>query len=213
MIAANDFYFSPANKHHSQEPAVPTPGSVEISLSTISLNNILQLAAPLAANEIFHNATFDLDYQKKGFLGLYNFRVDRIHTNEVDGFDIKDFSFKEGTNTVVLTVGGVNIDAEMEGVASCMWLIKGHFQSFTIKNLTMRVEIAIDTMPDGVHYKVLQTTDVHIEDFTLTMRERVWNNLVRDTYDVLLVSVNTLMNRFIPHKIDKKVNEYNKKLQ
>jgi hypothetical protein len=35
------------------EPLVPNPGSLSSTLYVPSLNNILQLAAPLAANEIF----------------------------------------------------------------------------------------------------------------------------------------------------------------
>jgi predicted 3-demethylubiquinone-9 3-methyltransferase (glyoxalase superfamily) len=109
------------------------------------MNNILQLAAPLAANEALQNHTFNINYQKKGFLKMYNFEINQIHFITVDGFDIKDFSFKNGTDTVVLTVGNVNIDATIDGMASCLWLIKGHFEAFTIKNLTIKIEISIDS--------------------------------------------------------------------
>ncbi len=76
---------------------------------------------------------------------MYNFEINQIQFNTVDGFDIKDFSFKNGTDTVVLTVGNVNIDATIDGMASCLWLIKGHLEAFTIKNLTIKVEISIDS--------------------------------------------------------------------
>lgn len=88
----------------------------------------MQLAAPLAANELFQNKTYEINYKKKGFLHVYNIEIDSIHTNSVDGFTIKDFSFKPGTNTLVLTVGGVNADVEMKGKASCLWLIKGSIE-------------------------------------------------------------------------------------
>ena len=103
----------------------------------------MQLAAPLAANEIFQNKTFEINYKKKGFLHVYNVEIDSIHTNSVDGFTIKDFSFKNGTNTLVLTVGGVDIDVETKGKASCLWLISGSIQAIKIKNLTMQVEFTI----------------------------------------------------------------------
>lgn len=154
LVASQDYYFAP-HKRPDVVPLEPTPGSVEVSLSVQSLNNILQLAAPLAANEIFNNKTFELDYQRQGLLKIYNFQVDQIHTYSVDGFEVKDFSFKNNTNILVLTVGGVNINATMEGEASCVWLIKGHFEAFTITNLTMVIEIEIENKEDDVHYKVL----------------------------------------------------------
>ena len=137
------FYFSPQTK--STVPATPEPGSVSATLSIASLNNILQLAAPLAANEIFQNKTFEINYKKKGFLKIYNVEIDSVHTNSVDGFTVKDFSFKNGTNTLVLTVGGVDIDATTKGKATALWLIPCSIEAVKVKNLTMQVEISTDS--------------------------------------------------------------------
>ncbi len=92
---------------------------------------------------------------------LYNVEIDSIHTNSVDGFTVRDFSFKPNTNTLVLTVGGVDVDATMIGRASCLWFVKGHFTAFTIKNITFKMEIST-TSDDKVHYKIVETTDFHI---------------------------------------------------
>jgi len=67
--ADSSFYFTPKPESNDVTPA---PGSVSATLSVQSLNNILQLAAPLAANEIFQNKTFNINYKKKGFLKIYN---------------------------------------------------------------------------------------------------------------------------------------------
>ena len=63
----------------------------------------------------------------------------------MDGFSIKDLSFKEGTDTLVLKIGGIDINANIKGSASCLWLFSGHFEAVTIKNLTTVIEISTKT--------------------------------------------------------------------
>jgi len=43
-------------------PISPAPGGLSSTLKVSSLKNILQLGAPLTANEVFKNATFELDF-------------------------------------------------------------------------------------------------------------------------------------------------------
>ena len=82
----------------------------------------------------------------------------------MDGFTIKDLSFKEGTDTLVLKIGGIDINANIKGSASCLWLFSGHFEAITIKNLTMVIEIATKTK-DSVHFEIKESTYFHIDDF------------------------------------------------
>lgn len=67
----------------------------------------------------------------------------------------------------------MDISATLIGKASCIWLISGHFEAFTIKNLTMVIEIST-TSYDQVHYKIVETTDFHISDFSIQMKEKTW---------------------------------------
>lgn len=131
---------------------------------------------------------------------VYNVEVDSIHTNSVDGFTIKDFSFKNGTNTLVLTVGGVDIDAVTVGKASCLWLISGSIEAVKVKNLTMQVEISTQS-DDQVHYKVVEMSSFHIDDFEVTMGQKVWQTLIDASHKLLLITFNTLVDRFLPNQI------------
>ncbi len=164
------------------------------------------------ANELLENKTFELHYQKKGFGKFYNFEINQIHFNHVDGFDVKEFGFKEGTDTLLLKIGGVNIDATLEGKASALWLIAGHFESFTITNLTMRLEVSIDAAKDQVKYKVVEDTDFHIQDFNIKMKESIWNMMLIKSHDYLLTTINLVLNRFVPNRIQRKVVAYNNKI-
>ena len=65
-----------------------------------SLNNILQLAAPLAANELLQNKTYITNINRTVLLGMYTIILNSIHLNSVDGFDVKDLSFVDKTDTL-----------------------------------------------------------------------------------------------------------------
>ena len=60
---------------------------------------------------------------KKGFLGVYTIEIDSVHLNSVDGFAVKDLSFVDKTDTLKLSLGGINIDMDLTGKATAMWLI------------------------------------------------------------------------------------------
>ena len=130
----------------------------------------------------------------------------------MDGFDVKEFGFKEGTDTLLLKIGGVNVDATVQGKASALWLIAGHFESFTITNLTMWLEVSIDAAKDEVKYKVVEDTDFHVQDFNIKMKESVWNMLLIKSHDYLLNTINVVLNRFVPNRIQRKVVDYNNKI-
>lgn len=51
----------------------PKPGSITSTLSVESLNQIVQLAAPLMMNEFLSNKTYEIGFRKRGWLGIYDF--------------------------------------------------------------------------------------------------------------------------------------------
>jgi len=76
---------APADLSPANDELVPTPGSISSTMSVKSLNHILSLAAPLAANEILNGKTFDVGMDKKGFLNFYEVEVGSVKCNSVDG--------------------------------------------------------------------------------------------------------------------------------
>ena len=114
----------------------PTPGSISSTLKVSSLNNILQLAAPLTANEMFKDKTYDINYVNDGFLGIYKIQLDSIHSNDVDGFTSLGLEFIEDTNDLMLTIGGVNIDVSMTGFVQAAGFIKGNIEGIKVTNAT-----------------------------------------------------------------------------
>lgn len=91
MFAASYHFTAPAELE-------PTPGSLSSTLKVSSLNNILKLGAPLSANKLFKNQTYDFDVHKRGFLGIYDLKLSQIHSNDVSGFSDVNLGFINGTD-------------------------------------------------------------------------------------------------------------------
>ena len=96
-----------------------------------SLDNILARVVPLAATEIFTNYTLNINYKASGLFGIYNIEIDSLTTNSIK---VKDTSltFVPNTDTLQLTLSGVDIDATLVGKATAIKLIPASIDAFTI---------------------------------------------------------------------------------
>lgn len=129
-----------ASLHHTQNELEPQPGSISSTLYVPSLNNILGLAIPLAINQVLNNHTFNLNYTSKGLWDLYHIHIDSITTNSVDVGDRK-LDFVGDSDTLELSIKGINVDASMIGRATAMKLIPASIDAFTITNLTLVLQM------------------------------------------------------------------------
>lgn len=77
---------------------------------------------------------------------------------------MKDLSFIEGTDILQLTLGGINIDAEINGTAKALSLIPCSIDAIKITNFTMKVG-ASTTSDDEVHYTLGLESWFQIGDF------------------------------------------------
>lgn len=189
---------------------VPEPGSLSTTLSVPSLNNILGLGIPLAINQVLNNHTFDLDYTSKGLWGLYYIHIDSITTNSVDVGERK-LDFVGDSNTLELSIKGINLDATMIGKATAAKLIPASIDAFTIKNLTLNLKLNT-TSSDQVIYKLGGSSYFHIDDFTITMGQWVWQKLVDVNHGLLLSILNTGIEKILPAYIEGRVGAFNRRV-
>ena len=77
---------------------------------------------------------------------------------------MKDLSFVEGTDILQLSLGGINIDAEITGTAKALSLIACSIEAIKITNFTMIVG-ASTTSDDEVHYTLGLDSWFQISDF------------------------------------------------
>lgn len=186
------------------------PGGVMASLNVTSLNNILQLAAPLSANKVLNGNTFAINYKKKGFLGVYNVDIQDISFITVDGFDVRDVSFKEGTDTLVATVGGIDVNATCNAEVSGLWVIGAALEAFTLKNITVQIELAT-TSDNQVNWQLSEVTRLSLEDLTLTLDSRFWQRLVNKNMNLIKIGIYTGLQKVVSI-IDAKAAALNAKL-
>jgi hypothetical protein len=98
----------------------------------------------------------------KGFTG--SIEIDSVHFNSVDGFDLKDLSFIEDTDTLQLSLGVINIDTELVGMAKLLHLVPCSIDALKIENFTMKVATNTSCI-DGVRFKIGGESWFHIQDF------------------------------------------------
>ena len=194
-------------RHHDIEPL---PGSISASLNVTSLNNILQLAAPLMASELLNDKTFKINYHKKGWKGIYNIDIEDVHFNKVDGFDVRDISFKEGTDTIMVTVGGVNVNATCDAKVSGLWVITAGLEAFTVENITLQLEVSTSSA-DEVHWQLHEVTRLSLQDLTLTMSNDFWQTLVNENIKLIKIGIAKGLQKLID-MVDSKVAAFNLKL-
>ena len=188
----------------------PLPGSIAASLNVTSLNNILALAAPLAANEVLNGKTFEINYKKRGIAGIYSIDIKDITFITVDGFDVKDISFREGTDTLVATVGGINVNANCTAKASGLWVISAALEHFKVDNITMQLELST-TSTDDVHWQLHEVTRLSIQDLNLTMSNEFWQVLVDKNMVLIKMGIYKGLQTLIK-KIDAAADAFNAKL-
>ena len=188
----------------------PLPGSMAASLNVTSLNNILQLAAPLAANKLLDGHTYEINYQKRGFAGVYNIDIKDISFITVDGFDVREVAFKEGTDTLVATVGGINVNATCNAKVSGLWVVKAALEAFTVENITMQLELST-TSDDQVHWQLQEVTRLSMKDLTLTMDSEFWQILVDKNMNLIRIGIYKGLQKLV-EKIDAAAAAFNKKL-
>ena len=90
------------------------PGSIFASLKRSSLNNIMQLMAPLLANEMLQGKGF-VDVLHKEIMGV-GINVDAYNITTVSSSFDHSLLWKEGVDdTLVFTFSGFDINGTLEG--------------------------------------------------------------------------------------------------
>lgn len=59
---------------------------------------------------------------------------------------------------------------------------------------------------------MVELSSFHIDDFSVTMGQKIWQSLINTAHKGLLITFNTLVDRFLPNYIQKKLVKYNAKI-
>lgn len=162
------------------------PGAISSTLRISSVNNILSTFVPILSYYILNNKTMTLDFEESGF--GYKIDIDSIHLNTVDGWKVKDIEFLDDKNTVRVHYSGINVNSQIDGQITALWLIKLHMAQCNITNLDVQVDFAIDA-EDALNWKIVSSSVLAIDDITITTTSSWFNYLLGLMHKTILKMV------------------------
>lgn len=121
----------------------------------------------------------------------------------------RSLSFVGDTDTLELSIKGINIDASLVGKAYALKMIPASIDAFTVTNLTLVLQLYTDSSNDEVHYKVGGMSYFHVDDFSVKMGQWIWQKLVNLNHGMLLSLLNTGLGHILPAYLHGKVDAFN----
>lgn len=200
------FYFKPI--YHEPANEGPTPGSIGITAKVSSVNNIFNLAFPLAANEIFYDKDFAVNYHSKGWWGIYDLDLSSIHTNDVV-IGSTSLSFVEGTDTLKLRLSGIDIDTNLTGHVHCLGLIRGDIERLVMKNVTFEALVSTEIFEDKVHWQLISPISFSLGDLDITIKQKLWQKIINMAHSTISKAANKFLATFIPTFLQVTIDEFN----
>lgn len=151
----------------------PGPGSISATASTESLNNIVQLAAPLLVNELTYNRTIPLNIDKTGIMGSYEVNLTQLHFDNVEGPSINSVGWKNDAQDVLLIeLSNLNVNITLDGKMKGLWVIDLSASHIYITNITLVLEASTSTT-DQVHWALSENLQITVEDIEFKFNSRL----------------------------------------
>ena len=124
------------------DPVTAHPGSIFASLKLSSLNNILQLLAPLLANKLLQGKEVELDISKA--VGGYVLNLNNATLTTVSGDFQHSLTWMENktTPTAYLDISGFDINGTLDGNVTGLPKLL-NFKGFSVMNITVQLEVAL----------------------------------------------------------------------
>lgn len=184
------------------------PGNIGFRLNTTSLQNVLDVALPIAAYEALADKTIEINWTDAESF-IYNFTIRSLHFNSVD---IANTVFEEikDENKVHIKMTGITFDASpIDASFNILKFINVSPVSITMKNAEIDVVMESSTV-DNVHYTLAEKTKVNVGLVNITFSNPLLNELVEH------LNASTILNDcepLIAHAVDNAVADLNKMVQ
>jgi len=158
-----------------QAQLAPTPGALELSLNSTSINNVMQTFVPILAYYALNNQTFDVNETIKGT--GYKLVLNSIHVDEATGFTTKVFENIE-EDKIHVRIGGVDISMDVDGELDALYFIPMKASHVNVTNAT--IDFVLETTSDDkVHWALAENTTLTIGKVDIDMHNKVLNELVK----------------------------------
>ena len=97
------------------------PGSITVSASVNSINNIANTFVPILSYYIVNNKTMHVGYSSTGW--FYTLVVKDVHIDTVEFGEQKEVSYHPENNTVRVLFSGINANVQIDGSVKALWFI------------------------------------------------------------------------------------------
>ena len=167
------------------------PGSIFASLKRSSLNNIMQLMAPLLANEMIQGKGF-VDVLHKEFMGV-GINVDAYNITTVSSNFDHSLLWKEGANdTLIFTFSGFDINGTLEGNVTGLPGQKCTLKEFNVVNISVVAEIALPQTDahDGIHWQIVGRPQISLGALELKVKQFTWQIALNKVMPMVVSGIN-----------------------
>lgn len=145
-------------------------------------------------------------------MNLYSVEFGGVHSNTVDGPKKTDLSFKKNSDTIVLTLAGIDLDLTMQDAsAQLLHVVKADIESVVATNFTLQVEL-FTTTTDQVHWALGGHSWFHLDNLNITMKQHRWNDMLATMHTPMMNGINYFISYWVPRWISTKVKHFNAKV-
>jgi len=166
---------------------VPEPGSLKMSVSVPSMNNIMNLMAAMLPRYMVDNKTINIDYKDRG--SFYGFKLDYIH---IDDFVLGENSlqFIDGTDTVRVNIKGIEGNCTVQGALYTLYYIPlTHAFVLNFTDLTVQADFAAVAKEDGVYWQLQSAVILSIGDVKIKTTSSFFNSLIKLAHSYIMKSI------------------------
>ena len=177
------------------DAVTPHQGAIFASLKVSSLNNILQLLAPLLPNKLLLNKEVELDISKA--VGGYELNLNNATIESVSGDFQHSLTWKENTTTptVFLDISGFDINGTLDGNVTGLPK-KLNFKGFSVMNITIQLELALPqtAAQDGVHFQIVGHPNFNLGNLQLDVKQLSWQFVINKLMPQVVSGINYGLN-------------------
>jgi len=171
------------------------------------MDALLDYVAKLGAY-LLKDHTFEINYEKKGFLHAYTITVNSITIKSINVTDCT-ISFVNNTDTLAVDISNVTVDALVDGGVSAL-AVPVTFKEVVLQNVNLRL-VASTTTENEVNWQLQQVNSISIEDLELTLKQKFLQKFVTMFHKQIMSGVDKACGA-VTQKINDKVDVLNKKL-
>ena len=165
--------------------------------------------ATILPSYLVNNKTLDLEIRESGF--AYDIQIHKIHINTLN-INERWVDFVPGTRKIRLHFGKIDMDSTLDGQMTIIGIIPLHAATLNSKGLIVQADLEAIILPDGIHWQLVQTTFVDLNDVTITTTSSVWNTMIAPFHGVIVSMVRAQLPQ-INAAIQKIVDDLNKRLK